>query len=116
MLMIDKKNARANITAIREKLVNPEKKAECIADIEKLIDMKQSHIWRADSISPCCGSICGLVPLFEAEIEILQSILNAMGKNDNGEAAALLEDYLAFLEKNYEDEISITSNLGLGNS
>jgi len=107
MLMINKESARKNITAIKEKLPDPEKRIEYIADIENLIDMKRSHIWRVESIAPCCGNICGLAPLFEAEIEKLQSTLNALKKNDNAKAAVLLEDYLAFLEKNYKDETSI---------
>jgi hypothetical protein len=107
MLMINKESARKNITAIKEKLADPEKRTECIAKIENLIDMKQSHIWRAESIAPCCGNICGLTSLFETEIEKLQSTLNALKKNDNAKAAVLLEDYLTFIDKNYKDETSI---------
>ena len=114
--MINKESARKDITAIKEKLANPEKRTECIADIEKLIDMKRSHIWRVESIAPCCGSICGFASLFEAEIGILQGVLNALKKNDNDKAVALLEDYLAFLEKNYKDETLITRQLQLKNS
>jgi hypothetical protein len=106
MLAIDKEGARREVAVIKEKLANPGKKGECIAEIKKLIAMKQSHIWRVDSMSPCCGSICGLVPLFEAEVGILQSALNALERGNNNRASALLEDYLAFLEKNYEDEHS----------
>ena len=114
--MINKEGAKKDITAIKEKLANPEKRTECIADIEKLIDMKRSHIWRVESIAPCCGSICGFASLFEAEIGILQDILNALKKNDNDKAVALLEDYLAFLEKNYKDETLITRQFQLKNS
>ena len=107
MLIINKESAKTNITAIKEKLADPEKRTECISEIENLIDMKRSHIWRAESIAPCCGNICGLASLFEAEIENLQKTLNALNKNANGKAAVLLEDYLALLEKNYKDETSI---------
>jgi hypothetical protein len=116
MLLIDKENVRKDITAIKEKLANPERKTECIANIKKLIDMKQSHIWRADAGS-CGRNVCGLVvPLLEIEIETLQRALNAVKENDSDKAAALLEDYLAFLEKNYGDEALITSSLRLGGS
>ena len=116
MLMINKEGAKKDIAAIKEKLVNPEKRTECIADIEKLIDAKRSHIWRVESIAPCCGSIYGFASLFEAEIGILQGALDALKKNDNDKAVALLEDYLAFLEKNYKDETLITRQLQLKNS
>jgi hypothetical protein len=105
--MINKESVRKNLTAIKEKLADPEKRTEGIADIENLINMKRSHIWRVESIAPCCGNICGLASLFEAEIENLQRSLNALKKNDNAKAAASLEGYLAFLEKNYKDETSI---------
>jgi len=104
MLVIDKESARKEITAIREKLASAERKTECIAAIDKLIDIKESHIWRAEGIAPCCGNICGLASLFESEIGILRRALNALKENDSDKAAALLEDYLAFLEKNYQHE------------
>ena len=71
-----------------------------------MIEMKQSHLARADWGS-CCGNICGLVCLFEAEIEMLQSVLEAMQGNDGTKAVALLEDYVTFLNKNYESEYHI---------
>ena len=117
MLMIDKESARENIAAIKEKLANPEKKAECAAAIKKLIDIKQSHIWRVDSMSPCCGgSFCGLVSLFEAEVGILQGALDAVKEGNGNKASTLLENYLAFLEENYEDETLITNSFGLRGS
>jgi len=115
MLMISRE-AIESIIATKQKLTNREKKVDCIADIEKMIEIKQSHIWRADGFSPCCGNVCGLVPLFEAEIGILQDALNAIKESDGDKAAALLEDYLAFLEENYESEIPSTNSLELGNN
>lgn len=116
MLRIDKEGVRAAITAIKEELANPEKKTECIAEIEKLIDMKQSHIWRVESVAPCCGHICDFASLFEAEIGILQGVLSAVKEGDNNKACTLLEDYLAFLDENYEDEALIIKGFRLGNS
>lgn len=116
MLLIDKENVTKDIAAIKEKLANPERKAECITDIQKLIDMKQSHLWRADAGS-CSGNICSLSgSLLETELATLQHALDAVKENDSNKAAALLEDYLAFVEKNYGDEAVITSRLGLKGS
>jgi len=116
MLSIDKESVRAAITAIKEKLANPEKKTECIAEIEQLIDMKQSNVWRADSMAPCCGDICGFASLFETEIGILKGALSAVKEGDNNKARTLLQDYLVFLEENYEDESSMIKGFELGNS
>ena len=104
MLMISREVIES-VIATKEKLANPEKKAECIADIENMIEMKQSHLWRADWGS-CCGGIGSLVPQLETEIGILQETLDALKQDDSSKASSLIEDYLAFLEKNYEPERS----------
>jgi len=102
MLMISRE-AIESVIAIKQKLADPKKKAECIADIEKTIEMKQSHLWRADAGS-CCANLGGVSCQFEAEINILQGVLDALKEDDSNKAAARLEDYLAFLEKSYEPE------------
>ena len=102
MLMISRE-AVESITAIKQKLADPKKKAECIADIEKTIEMKQSHLWRADAGS-CCANLSGVSCQFETEINFLQGVLDALKEDDNSKAAARLEDYLDFLGKSYEPE------------
>jgi hypothetical protein len=101
--MIDKKEVRETIVAVKEKLANPEKKAECIAEIEKMIGMKQSHVWRAD-LGSCCGNVCNISSQIEIEIGILQGALDAVKEGSNSKAASLLEDYLAFVEEHYDNE------------
>jgi len=89
--------------ALREKMADPAKRAECIADLEDMIKTKESHIARADW-GTCCGDICSLVPQLESEIQMLQNILEAFGNGDRTNAAALLEDYISLLQKNYTPE------------
>jgi hypothetical protein len=101
------------VIAIKHKLCHPEKKSECIADIERIVDVKQAHLWRADSLSPCCGgTICNLAAQFQAEIEILGDVLNGLKGGHNSKAATLLEEYLAFLQKSYKSETSVIEGLG----
>jgi len=102
MLMISRE-AIEGIIAIKQKLADSGNKAECIADIEKTIEMKECHLWRADAGS-CCANLGDVASQFEAEIEILQGALDALKENDTSKTVALLEDYLTFLEKNYEPE------------
>jgi hypothetical protein len=103
MLMIDKKGVREDISTVKEKLANHKKKAECITDIEKMIDMKQSHVWRAD-MGSCRGSICNISSQIEMEMGILQDAVEAVKGDDNSKAGLLLENYLAFMEEHYENE------------
>jgi len=112
LLMLNKKGVTEDINAIKEKLSNPEKKAECIAEMKKLIDVKYSNLLQVEGCSSCCGSICGVDSLLEAEMGILQSALDAIIVNDIKNAAFLLEDYLVFVEKNYENETSIPMTSG----
>jgi hypothetical protein len=103
MLMLDKKGAREAITAVKQKLAKPEKKAECIADIEKMIGIKQSHVWRAE-LGSCCGNICNISSQIEIEIGILKDAVEAIKEGNNSQAVSLLENYLAFVEEHYENE------------
>lgn len=102
MFMISKETMNS-VIALREKMVDPVKKAECIADLEDMIKTKESHIARADW-GTCCGDICSLVPQLESEIQMLQNILEALRNGDRTKAASLLEDYISFLQKNYTPE------------
>ena len=103
MLMINKEAVRENIVAIKEKLADSGSKDESITEVKKLIEMKQSHLWRAD-VGSCCGSICNLSSQIEIEIGILQQVIEAIERKDNNKAVSLLENYLAFVEEHYEDE------------
>jgi hypothetical protein len=101
MLMISKE-AMESVMSLRGKIADPEKKAECIADVENMITIKQSHLARAEWGS-CCGNICNLAPQMDSELQMLQRILEVL-KEDSTRAASLLEDYIAFLQENYRPE------------
>ena len=102
MLMISKE-AMESVMSLRGKIAEPEKKAQCIADVENMITIKQSHLARADWGS-CCGNICNLAPQIDSELQMLQNILEVLRNEDSTKAASLLEDYIAFLQKNYSPE------------
>jgi hypothetical protein len=101
MLMISKE-AMESVMSLRGKIADPEKKAECIADLENMITIKQSHLARADWGS-CCGNICNLAPQMDSELQMLQNILEVL-KEDSTRAVSLLDDYIAFLQENYRPE------------
>jgi len=102
MFMISKETMDS-VMSLREKIVDPEKRAECITDVENMIKMKESHLARADW-GTCCGNICNLVPQIESELQMLQNTLDVLREEDSTKAASLLEDYIAFLKKNYNPE------------
>jgi hypothetical protein len=102
MLMISKE-AMESVMALKEKLASSGKEKECIADLENMIEIKQSHLARAEWGS-CCGNICGLVPQIDNEIKMLQNTLEALRAEDNKKAVFLLGDYIAYLKENYKPE------------
>ena len=102
MFMISKETMNS-VMSLREKIADPGKRAECIADVENMIKMKESHLARAEWGS-CCGNICNLVPQIDSELQMLQNTLEVLRKGDSTKASSLLEDYIAFLQKNYSPE------------
>ena len=102
MFMISRESMNS-VMSLGEKIADPDKRAECIADVENMIKMKESHLARADW-GTCCGNIGNLVPQIESEIQMLQNTLDVLRAEDSTKAASLLEDYIAFLKKNYNPE------------
>lgn len=97
------KEAMEEAMKVKRKLAAPEKREECLADIEHMIEMKQSHLWRAE-LGSCAGGLCCITGQIELESGILQDAVEALKNGDGGKAASLLGDYIAFLEKYYEPE------------
>jgi hypothetical protein len=102
MFMISKETMQS-VMSLRDKMADPKKKAECIADVENMITMKESHLARAEWGS-CCGNIRNLVPQIDSELRLLQSILETLKSKDGKKASPLLEDYIALLQKSYTPE------------
>ncbi len=102
-MFIISKETMNSVMSLRDKIADPGKSPECIADVEDMIKMKESHMARADW-GTCCGDICSLVPQLESEIQMLQNILEALRNGDRTKAASVLEDYISFLQKNYTPE------------
>ena len=102
MFMISRESMNS-VMSLREKMADPEKRAECITAVENMIKMKEPHLARADW-GTCCGNIGNLVPQIESEIQMLQNTLDVLRAEDSTKAASLLEDYILFLQKNYSPE------------
>ena len=102
MFMISKETMQS-VMSLKEKIGDPKKRTECIADVENMIKMKESHLARAEW-GACCGNIRSLAPQIDSELHLLQNILETLEKKDSKKASSLLEDYIASLRKNYTPE------------
>ncbi|MDH4068636.1 MAG: hypothetical protein OEU97_06905 [Dehalococcoidia bacterium] len=97
------KETMNSVMSLKEKISDPKRRAECIAEVEDMIKMKESHLARADWGS-CCGNIRNLAPQIEGELHVLQNTLEALKKKDSPKASSLLDEYIAMLKKNYTPE------------
>jgi hypothetical protein len=102
MFMISKETMNG-VMSLREKMADSKNNAECIAEVQNMIKMKESHLARADWGS-CCGNIGNLTPQIETELQMLQNTLEALNQGNRAKAVSLLEDYIAFLHENYTPE------------
>jgi hypothetical protein len=102
MFMISKETMNG-VMSLKEKITDPGRRAECIAEVENMIMMKESHLAKAEWGS-CCGNIRNLAPQIESELRILQNTLDALNRRDSLKATSLLEDYIAVLKENYAPE------------
>ena len=102
MFMLSKE-AMNSVMSLRDKVSDPKKKAECVAELENMIKMKEAHLARAEWGS-CCGNIRNLAPQIDSELGLLQNILETLKSKDGKKAGPLLDDYIASLQKNYTPE------------
>jgi len=102
MFMISRETM-SSVMSLKEKIADPKERVECIADVENMIKMKESHLARAEWGS-CCGNIRNLAPQIEGELQLLRSISDVLGKGDGKKASSLLQDYITLLQKSYTPE------------
>jgi hypothetical protein len=102
-MFIISKEAMHSVMSLREKISDTKKKAECLAELENMIKIKESHLARAEW-SSCCDNICNLRSQIESELQMLQKTLEILRKGDSTKASSLLEDYIASLQKSYIPE------------
>jgi hypothetical protein len=102
MFMLSKETMNS-VMSLKEKIGDAKRKAECIAEVEGMIKMKESHLARAEWGS-CCGNIRNLAPQIEGELHMLENTLEALKRKDSPKASSLLEEYIASLKKNYTPE------------
>ncbi len=102
-MFIISKEAMHSVMSLREKIADTGKRAECLAELENMIKIKESHLARAEW-SSCCSNICNLRSQIDSELQMLENTLEVFRKKDSTKASSLLEDYIASLQKNYAPE------------
>lgn len=87
-----------SVTATR-KLVEKGNTQEAIADIKKMIEIKQAHLWRSEGMAPCCGSLDRHTCQIANELEMLENTLEALESGDKAQAVTMLDGYIQVIEE-----------------
>jgi hypothetical protein len=98
MMIIDKDT----VSATRQKIADPKKLKDAIADVKKMLEIKEALLWRSEGMTPCCGSLSNVSAHLTREIGILENTLSALENKDTTLASDLLQEYLNLLDTSYE--------------
>lgn len=91
MLIITKES----VQALKERLKNPGEIRECKEELEKMLDIKETLLWRAENACSSCSGVGWELPasLF-GETRILEEALFALEEGDAIKASSILDDYI----------------------
>lgn len=98
MLIINKEA----IDQVKGKIMNPQTRLESIEDIKRMLEIKETLLWRADAATCCAVGGLNLSTLLTREVNLLEKALAALEKGDEAKAISWLDDYSLLLEKNYD--------------
>jgi hypothetical protein len=94
MMIIDKET----VSATRQKIADPKKLKEAVADIKKMLEIKEALLWRSEGMTPCCGSLSNVSAHLTREVGILEHTLSALENGDKAHASDLLQEYIDLMK------------------
>ena len=98
MLIINKDS----VNATKEKLDSLGNMQEVIDDVTRMLEIKQTLLWRSEAIAPCCGSLCSIASQLTHEVDVLENTLAALENGDITRAVDLLEQFARIVEESRE--------------
>jgi hypothetical protein len=94
MMIVDKDT----VSATRQKIADPKKLKEAIADVKKMLEIKEALLWRSEGMTPCCGSLSNVSAHLTREVGILEHALSALESGDKAHASELLQEYIDLMK------------------
>ncbi len=92
---------RQTVDRVKGKIMSPATRLESIQDIKRILEIKETLLWRADA-GICCVQVgSALSTLLAREVDLLEKALAALEKGDDAKAISWLEDYSLLLERDY---------------
>ncbi len=75
----------------RKKLSDPASRSDGLADLKKMLEIKQAHLWRSDVIAPCCGNLGGFACQLNEEVTLFEQAIPLLEKGDLKTATPMLD-------------------------
>jgi hypothetical protein len=94
MMIVDKETVGAAI----QKIADPKKLKEAVADVKKMLEIKEALLWRSEGMTPCCGSLSNVSAHLTREVGILEHSLTALEGGDKTHATELLQEYIDLMK------------------
>ena len=98
MMIIDKDS----VTATRQKIADPKKIKQAVKDVKKMLEIKETLLWRSEGMASCCGSLSNVSAQLTREVNMLENTLAALENGNAAQAADLLQEYIQVLEASCE--------------
>jgi hypothetical protein len=94
MMIVDKDT----VSAAMQKISDPKKLKEAVADVKKMLEIKEALLWRSEGMTPCCGSLSNVSAHLTREVGILEHTLSALESGDKAHASELLQEYIDLMK------------------
>ena len=75
----------------RGKLTDVATRKEGIDTLKRILEIKETLLWRSEAATPCCGSLGGFACQLTEETSLLQEAINLLESNDLAGADPLLD-------------------------
>jgi hypothetical protein len=86
------------VEGLKERAAHRDESSQCLKDLKKMLEIKETLLWRAEVASCACVSR-GWVEALGWEVRLIEEALDAVDKGDRQKAVNLLESYATHLEE-----------------
>ena len=86
---------RDQTLSLKDRLSRGAELEACAEEVRKMLEIKNTLLWRADNACGCVGN--GPANAIYAEVQTLEHVLVAIEQGDAPKAAAILDDYLEIM-------------------
>ena len=92
---------KEGVSDLQRRLLEPGEAADCRDELRRILEIKDTLLWRADKACACVGQSVG--GHLAWEVQVLERALEALSKGNSAEAALLLGEYIANWSSTFDE-------------